>query len=65
MVTANATEEGTEAGTGGTGAEARGTGAELEAGGLESVSGGLLQGLLNPRCPAWPHSGLSGQAAAG
>lgn len=58
-----ATGEGTGAGTGETGAEARGTGVEL--GGLESGVVGLLQGLLNPHCPVWPHLGLSGQAAAG
>lgn len=61
-----ATASGEETGIGGTGAGARGTGAELGAvGGLETGVGGLLQGLLNPRCPVWPHLGLSGQAAAG
>ena len=64
-MTAIATGEGTGAGTGGTGAEARGTGAELGVGGLETGVGGLLQGLMNPRRPAWPHLGLSDQAAAG
>lgn len=46
-------------------AEAQGTGAELGAGGLENGAGGLLQGLMNPRYPAWPQSSLSGMAAAG
>lgn len=58
-MTATATGDETGAGTGGTGAEAQETGVELGAGGPESGVGGLLQGLLlNPRCPAWPHSGL-------
>lgn len=49
----------------GTEAEMQGTGAELGAGRLETGAGGLLQGLMNPRYPAWPQSGLSGTAAAG
>lgn len=46
-------------------AEVQGTGAGLRAGGLETGAGGLLQGLMNPRYPAWPQLGLSGTAAAG
>lgn len=61
MVTAT----GEETVTWGTEAEAQGTGAELGAGGLETGAGGLLQGLVNPRYPAWPQAGLSGMAAAG
>lgn len=60
-----ATGEGTEAVTEGTGADVQETGAGLGAAGWESGAGGLLQGLLNPHCPVWPHLGLSGQAAAG
>lgn len=61
MVMVTATGE--ETVTWGTEVEAQGTGAELGAGGLET--GGLLQGLVNPRYPAWPQAGLSGMAAAG
>lgn len=65
MGTAN--EKGTEAETEETEAEAQGTGAELGAGigGLETGVGGLLQALLNPHCPVWPHLCLSGQASVG
>lgn len=55
----------TGVGTEGIGAEAGGTEAELGAERLEIGVGGLLQGLLNPHCSVWPHSGLSGQGAAG
>lgn len=61
MVTAT----GEETVTWGTEAEVQGTGAELGAGELETGAGGLLQGLMNPRYPAWPRSDLSGTAAAG
>lgn len=59
-MTGTANEEGTEA-------EAEETEAELGAGtgGLETGVGGLLQELLNPRCPVWPHLCLSGQVSAG
>lgn len=63
MVMVTATGE--ETVTWGTEAEAQGTGAELGAGELETGAGGLLQGLVNPRYPAWPQAGLSGMAAAG
>lgn len=63
MTTAD--EVGTGAGTGATGSEAQVTGVEQMAGVLETAAGGLLQGLMNPHCPAWLQLGISGQAAAG